>query len=55
MLQDLQDLFDESGYEGWEVVDDCVLACPHGHNIEWDGFVSYDCGCRSPLLILGIF
>jgi len=45
---------DELLPEGWEhdadiYGMDCTLTCPHGNDVEQDGF-SPECGCRSPLL-----
>lgn len=47
-----QEILNESGFSDWEVVDDCVLVSPNGHEIEWDG-ISPD-GEESPFLTLGL-
>lgn len=39
-------------YPDWEVVDDSVLTCPHGHLIEYDG--ACPDGCVSPFRALGL-
>ncbi len=36
----------------WEVIDDCVIVCPHGHSIEYDGRCPE--GCVSPFRELGL-
>lgn len=39
-------------YPDFEVVDDAIIVCPHGHSIEYDGRCPD--GCESPLLTLGL-
>jgi hypothetical protein len=39
-------------YPGWEVIDDCVITCPCGNNIEWDGRCPE--GCVSPFREMGM-
>jgi hypothetical protein len=48
MLEELAELLPE----GWELVDDAELVCPHGHPIELDGHCPE--GCESPLREAGI-
>jgi hypothetical protein len=38
--------------EGWEVLDESTMICPHGDLIEWDGHCPE--GCASPLMGLGL-
>jgi len=54
MNEELEMMLDLGGYKdkGWEVVSDCVLTSPNGHNIEYDG-TSPD-GEVSPLIEMGI-
>ena len=47
-----QELLNENGFDDWEVVDDCVIICPHGDQIEWDGMCPK--GCVSPLMEMGL-
>ena len=48
MFYDLEDLLPV----GWEVEDESVLICPHGHCIEYDG--TCPDGCVSPLVEMGL-
>jgi hypothetical protein len=52
MIEMARELLDENGYTDWEVVDESVLVCPHGHPIEWDGQCPQ--GCVSALRQLGV-
>lgn len=47
-----REILENEGYEGWEVLNDAVLICPHGHQIEYDG----ECfeGCTSPFRKMGL-
>jgi hypothetical protein len=52
MIETARELLDENGYQDWDVVDDSILSCPHGNEIEWDG--ACPDGCVSPLRELGV-
>lgn len=52
LTETAQGVLDENGYADFTVMDDAVIECPCGHNIEWDGKCPE--GCRSPMLALGI-
>lgn len=39
-------------YPDWTVVNDAVLICPHGYQIEYDG--TCPDGCKSPFLKMGL-
>lgn len=42
----------ENGYDDWFVVNEAVLTCPHGHDIEYDGTCPE--GCVSPIREMGL-
>jgi hypothetical protein len=53
MFDDFIDLLaDDPAFTDWEIVDDAVIVCPHGHSIEWDGRCPD--GCVSPFMTLGL-
>ncbi len=51
-IQESEEMLREGGFTDWEVEDDCVIVCPHGSSIEWDG----EChkGCVSPFVTMGL-
>lgn len=51
-MDDMIELLEEILPDGWEVVDDCTLVCPHGNTIEYDGRCPE--GCTSPLIDMGM-
>lgn len=51
-MNELEEILEEAGYDGWEAPDNDTLVCPHGTAIELDGRCPD--GCESPLLTLGL-
>lgn len=51
-MDEIQEMLNQEGYEYWVVVDDSVIICPCGNQIEWDGMCPD--GCISPLMELGL-
>lgn len=49
---DYNELLESQGVTDFYVIDDAVIECPCGYNIEWDGRCPD--GCVSPMLTLGL-
>lgn len=52
MVEQAQQILDETGYSDWTVDSESTLISPNGHSVEWDG-TSED-GEVSPLISLGM-
>lgn len=51
-MEDLLAELLEAEFPDWEVLNDAVLICPCGNEIEYDGHCPE--GCVSPLLAMGM-
>ena len=52
MTEMAEQILADNGLDDWEVVDDSLLVCPCGYQIEWDGRCPD--GCQSPLRSMGL-
>lgn len=52
VVEMVEELLERHNYEDWEVVDDVLLICPCGDEIEYDGECAS--GHQSPLIKIGL-